>query len=172
MRIWHASNQQCTFFGIVHFKHTHARYPKTPLLAFLVQWYAGVARRTGNKPFGIVHFKHMLGTQRRLCWHQRCRGMRIRRVTPETHVFWHCALKTHSNHLSEDIRVAIFGANTCTFGTPHQKHTFFWHCASKTYPYQVSKDTFAHSFGTAVCVFGTPSKTDIFWHHTFQAYLY
>ena len=27
------------YFGIVQFKHQHPRYPKTPLLAYGVQWY-------------------------------------------------------------------------------------------------------------------------------------
>ena len=30
---------QAIFFGIVHFKHHHPGYPKTPLLACRVQWY-------------------------------------------------------------------------------------------------------------------------------------
>ena len=29
-----------TFFGIVHFKHTHTRHPKTVLVAYIVQVYA------------------------------------------------------------------------------------------------------------------------------------
>ena len=35
-------------FGIVHFKHTHTRYPKTPLIAILVQRHVRSARHTKN----------------------------------------------------------------------------------------------------------------------------
>ena len=51
---------QTIFYGIVHFKHHHPRYPKTPLLACRVQWYGCLVRhpRTQTMFYGIVHFKH------------------------------------------------------------------------------------------------------------------
>ena len=39
-RAFGAPPHKHTLFGIVHFKHTHTRHPKTRLLAYLVQRYA------------------------------------------------------------------------------------------------------------------------------------
>ena len=51
------------FFGIVRFKHTHPRYPKTPLLASGVHRYGCLERhpRTDTIPFGVSNTT-ILGT--------------------------------------------------------------------------------------------------------------
>ena len=51
---------QTPFFGLMHFKHPHPRYPKTRLLDCRVQWYGCFRRhpRTQTIFFGILHFKH------------------------------------------------------------------------------------------------------------------
>ena len=47
------------FFGIVLFKHTRSRYPKTLLVAYLVQRYRCLGRHTQECTFsGVAHFKH------------------------------------------------------------------------------------------------------------------
>ena len=47
-------------FGIVQFKNPNPRYPKTPLLAYGVQWYGCSAchPRAQTIVFGIVQIKH------------------------------------------------------------------------------------------------------------------
>ena len=46
--VWGATPKQ-QICGIVHFKQTHTRYPKTLLLAYLVQTYACLGRQAKNK---------------------------------------------------------------------------------------------------------------------------
>ena len=54
-----APRQNCTFFGIAHFKHPHPRYGETLLLAHLVQRYASLGRHAKRAHFlGILRFKH------------------------------------------------------------------------------------------------------------------
>ena len=53
-----APRQTLNFLGFVHFKHTHTRYPKALLVAYLVQRHAHL-RRHANRPtiFAIAHFE-------------------------------------------------------------------------------------------------------------------
>ena len=61
MGVWGATPERKQFFyRIVHFKHHHPRYPKTPFLAHGVQGYGclGCHPRTQTIFSGIDHFKH------------------------------------------------------------------------------------------------------------------
>ena len=53
---WNPNN---VFFGIVQLKHPHPSYPKTPLMAYGIQWYGGLGRhpRIQTIFFGIVQLK-------------------------------------------------------------------------------------------------------------------
>ena len=122
-----APHQKRTFFGMVRFKQPHTRYPKTLLLAYLVQAYARLGRHAKSAHFLVLCVSNIpiLGIQKHCCWHIWCRGMRAWGATPKAHIFWYCAFQTAPCWVSKDTVAVIFGAEVCALGAPRQRRTFF-----------------------------------------------
>ena len=96
MRAWSATPKP-HMFGIAHFKLRHTRYPKTLVLADLMQRYARLERHT--KPPHLFTLRSantpILGIQKHLFWPIVRRGLGVWGATPEPHqLFWHCAAQT------------------------------------------------------------------------------
>ena len=114
-----------TTVGIVHFKHTHTRYRKTRLLAYLVEIGVWSAASKANK-IGTVHFKH---THTRypetllLAYLVQRFGCLGRRIKPQN--FWHCAIQTHPYQVPRDTVAGIFGAEVWVSGVPRPNPTIF-----------------------------------------------
>ena len=119
--------QNPTFFGIVPFKHTHTRYPKTMVVAYLVPRYARLGRHTKTAHFGAlcISDRQILSIQKH-CWlHIWYRGMCVWGATPKPHIFWHCAFQKNPYWVSENTVAGIFGAEVCVHGATRQTTTFF-----------------------------------------------
>ena len=74
------------FFGIVEFKHYHHRYPKTPLLAYEVQWYGVWGATPEPKQYSSALCSSnttIMGIQKHLWWPMGYSGMGAWGATPE-----------------------------------------------------------------------------------------
>ena len=100
-------------------------YPKTLLLAYLVQRYARLGCHA-NPPYFLafcISNTSILGIQKHQCWHFWCRGMCAWGATPAPHTFWNSAFQTHPYWVSQNTIAGICGAEVCTFGAPRQNPT-------------------------------------------------
>ena len=88
------------FSGIVQFKETHSRDPKTPLLAHGVQWYGWLGRHPRTHIIFLLAFcsskTPILGMQKHLFWPMVCSGLGGWGATPEPKRYWLalCSSKT------------------------------------------------------------------------------
>ena len=87
MGAWGATPEAKQYvFGIVQFKHTHPRYPKTPLLAYGVQWYGCQRRHPRTQTIFLalcISNTPILGLQKHLCWPMAYSSMGVWGATPE-----------------------------------------------------------------------------------------
>ena len=86
------------FFGIVHFKHPHHRYPKPHLLACRVKSY-GILGRHPRTPRYFLALRSpntpIIGIQKHLCWPMGYSVMGIwSAILEPKQFFWHCAVQT------------------------------------------------------------------------------
>ena len=74
------------FLGIVHFKHHHPRYPKTPLQACELLSYGCLGRHPRTKQYCLalcISNTTILGIQKHLCWPMWYNDMGVWGATPE-----------------------------------------------------------------------------------------
>ena len=115
MRVWRA-RPIAHIFSIAHFKRIHTTYPKTPLLAILMQRYARLARHSKH-----THTRYAKTLVLALVVQRYVRSV----CHTQKVLFWHCAFQTHTYEASKHNYGGTFGVAVCAFGTPHQNHTFF-----------------------------------------------
>ena len=133
MHVWGPTTTM-HIFGIVHFKTTHTRHPKTLLVVRLVQMYACSERHPQNAHFLALCISNtpVLGIQNYFWWHIWCKSMHVQSATPRVHIFCHRAFQKHPYQGSKNTFGGMFGAKVCTFGAPPPQCTFLALCVSKT----------------------------------------
>ena len=163
------------FSGILHFKHTHPRCPKTLCLACDVEWYGCLEHhpRTHSIFFGIVQFRDIhprypktpflgCGVQWYGCLERH----------PRTHTIFLplCSSKTSildtQKHLS---RVVVCCGMGVWSATPELTAFFGIVQFKDTHP-GYPKNTFSGLWCAAVWLFEAPPQNppDIFWHSALQ----
>ena len=159
MRDWGAMPNS-HFFGIVHFKHPHPRYPKMLWQADVVQRCACLERHAKTPHFLTLRSASIpiLGIQQHFCGQIWCRGMRACSTTPKHHIFWHCAVQTPNYKYSK----SLLRAEVCALGAPRQNPYFLALHISNT-PILGILNICAGRFGAEVCALGAPRQKNTFF---------
>ena len=157
--------QEGVFFGAVHFKHTHSRYPSTLLVTYLVQRYARSGRHPKNALFlaQCISNTPIVGFHQHFWWHTWCRGMRVRGATPRTprtHFFGIVHYKhTHDRYAKKNWCYDWCRGMRVRGATPRVR--FFLALCIQTHMVGI-QNTFGGIFGAEVCAFGAPPQNRIF----------
>ena len=164
--------QEGVFFGAVHFKHTHSRYPSTLLVTYLVQRYARSGRHPKNALFlaQCISNTPIVGFHQHFWWHTWCRGMRVRGATPRT-PRTHFSGIVHYKHTHDRYAKKNWCYDWCRGmrvrgATPRVR--FFLALCIQTHMVGI-QNTFGGIFGAEVCAFGAPpQECAVFWHYAFK----
>ena len=95
MRAWSAT-PKAHLFGIAHFRHPHARYPKNTLAGRFGAEVCALGAPRQKPTFLALRISDtpVPGIQKHFCGQIWCRfGLRAWSATPNAHVFWHCAFQ-------------------------------------------------------------------------------
>ena len=158
-----APPQERTFSCIVHSPHSCPRYPKTLLMADLVQ-----RSECSGRHFKSAHFFA-------LC----ISTTPIYQVSKNTfggifdaEVCAPVPPQTHPCQVSKTFFGGMFGAEVCAFGAP-AKGAHFWQRAFETHHTRYPKKTLLLAYLVQrYARSGRHPKTAHFWHHAFQPYTY